>query len=372
MAIEGVGSMFTYWYDSRTGKISGRDGAQDKFAGYYNGDSDLQGEVSGSLESADDGVLPGASLMERLREHMDHMYIDGRLMNEKPSFSIGAASYTEEEWKKFMEYVDLMSAVDAGEKARVRKDSTSDDDAEEKKVASIAEGIPVQSVEETAVGTVADDGMLLTSETSRCSYPSQKAEEEEIHYIVCYTEDGIICKRAGEKEAVWQMSYSGEDDHGKVMSFLEKFDSDENLRFAAHKNFWQDYLSGEIEEEDFLDFFSRAEDGVPNFFIMTENGMDVDRDSLKYQKYFAQRSIDDPDRELPDFVGTYLKYPSEFFAWQEAHQRRTFSEAEPEDAFLEWYYAEYPAAVRKENPYNNDDWLRLAEAFDRWKEELDE
>lgn len=192
---------------------------------------------------------------------------------------------------------------------------------EEHGVGSVKDGMPVQSVEETTLHAVVDDGVFLTNETSQCSYPPERREEEEIHYIVCYTQDGIVCKRAGDRCAVWKMPFVNAGDYGRVMNFLQNFGFDENLRFACHEIFWQDYLSGNMDVNGFLTFFARAENGIPNYFIITEDGIYVDKENLKYQKYFAHDSIADPQSQLPYFVDNFLENPSKHVQWQENYQR---------------------------------------------------
>lgn len=53
MAITGVGSSFSYIYNTKTGKISSKDGKDDEFIRYFNGD--LSGEESDTLNGFDRG-----------------------------------------------------------------------------------------------------------------------------------------------------------------------------------------------------------------------------------------------------------------------------------------------------------------------------
>lgn len=131
----------------------------------------------------------------------------------------------------------------------------------------------------------ADDGLFLTWETRQCTYPPENKGEGKVCYIVCCTRDTIICKRAGEKEAIWRLSYRHGRDFGWVRRFFQEFSFQENLRFIVHKDFWQDFLSGKIDEKDFLEFFSWSENGIPYGLSVTEHSFCGDRESLKYQKY---------------------------------------------------------------------------------------
>lgn len=51
MSISGIGSTYTYVYNSATGKLSTKDGSADEFVDFFNGD--LQGESSNSLNGFD-------------------------------------------------------------------------------------------------------------------------------------------------------------------------------------------------------------------------------------------------------------------------------------------------------------------------------
>lgn len=353
MGIDGIGSFFPYWKYDRTGEYSEESGkdscgtstlVKEQFSGegdfifFQAGNSSESDKTEGLEEEIAASHMSQNELMDFLRNSMNHMYLDGSLIWEEPSFQIGANFFTEEEWGEFLERVDAMlESVGQSEEEKEQKESPVD--------RSVADDIPVESIEETAVktgeegvvrqddsaelyetivNTAVNDGLALTSETRHCSYPSGKTGEE-ITYVVCFTESGIVCNKSGEKKAVWTMAYGDEGDYEKVLSFLAKFE-EENLRFTAHKRFWQDYLSGEFNEEDFLDFFNRAENGKPDFLLRTESGNTIDLEHFKYQKYFTRRSIANSEFELPDFVGNFWDGTGEFPLWASRSNKNAFSD----------------------------------------------
>lgn len=358
MGIEGIGSFFPYWNYDRTGKnseesIKDRDVTSTLVNEQFSGEGDFiffradnfseSDKAEGMGEENAASHMGQNELMDFLRNSMNHMYLDGNLAREEPSFQIGANFFTEEEWEEFLERVDAMlESVGQSEEGKEQKESPVD--------RRVADDIPVESIEETAVHTAVNSGLALTSETSHCSYPSGKTGEE-IAYVVCYTESGIVCNKAGEKKAVWTMAYGDEGDYEKVLSFLAKFEEEENLRFTAHKRFWQDYLSGEFNEEDFLNFFSRAENGKPDFLLRTENGDTIDSEHLKYQKYFTRRSIANPDFELPDFVGNFWDGTGEFPIWASRRNGNASSETSNEKV----------EGKREEVDRNNEIWFPYEE-----------
>ncbi|MCH5267405.1 MAG: hypothetical protein J1E62_03585 [Lachnospiraceae bacterium] len=398
MAIQGLGSSFTYWYNAQTGKLSTKNGEDDLFAKFFNGEElseeeqaqisqydraakiDLENminlfstkgwegrifhetdtdlfEIQGVLvddgcskyqingaprfgrmygelryhpstivnESGDvvnsgssngtsktnalaknadtpsgsdgedtDKVFTGTSTMstkerrEMLSEIINNTYLKEG-MPVAPTFPIGLLSFTEEEWEDFLEQIDLaIEAMKMASEEEAKKALEVD--------RSVTDDIPVQSLEDTAVKSSIDTGLLLAAESSECTYPDDEGAQE-ITYQIFYTEEGIVCKRFGEKEPVWEMPYEHPDDYEKILQFIGKFDAqdsagnDQNLRFAAHKNFWEDYLNGVIDEEDFLEFFRKAENGIPSFIIMSDDGWTIDFEHLMYERYFSRRTV---------------------------------------------------------------------------------
>lgn len=67
MAITGVGSSFSYIYNTRTGKLSSKDGKEDEFIRYFNGE--LSGEDSETLNGFDRGKREQIKKMIGLWRH---------------------------------------------------------------------------------------------------------------------------------------------------------------------------------------------------------------------------------------------------------------------------------------------------------------
>ena len=132
---------------------------------------------------------------------------------------------------------------------------------------------------------------LLTDEVTKCTYPTDDPKQKH-WYITCYGQDGIMCKEAyfdGTKwvnKDCWKLSYTEPGQYEKVMAFLQRFPQDANLRFAAHENFWKDFLAGEIDEDDFVHFFETSTtDGVPDYTYEKDGSTYIDREKFKYAKY---------------------------------------------------------------------------------------
>lgn len=133
---------------------------------------------------------------------------------------------------------------------------------------------------------------LLTDEVTKSTFPTDDPEHKH-WFITCYGEDGIRCKEAyfdGTKwvnKDCWSLSYTEPGQYEKVMAFLQRFPQDANLRFASHENFWKDFLAGEIDEDDFVNFFetSTDKDGVPDYTYEKDGSTYFDREKVKYAKY---------------------------------------------------------------------------------------
>lgn len=69
------------------------------------------------------------------------------------------------------------------------------------------------------------------------------------------------------------------------MAFLGRFAQDANLRFAAHENFWKDFLAGRVAEDDFVAFFETTKDGVPDYTYEKDGSTYIDREKVQYAKY---------------------------------------------------------------------------------------
>lgn len=127
---------------------------------------------------------------------------------------------------------------------------------------------------------------MIFSESTSCSFPASDTNKEDIRYITCYTEEGIFCKKAGlTDEYEWTIPFENKDQYDKVMKFIEQFSSNWNLRFAAHENFWQDFLNDEIDVDGFMEFMDGTSNGEYNY-TMNEGTSDyIDMDNVKWAKY---------------------------------------------------------------------------------------
>ena len=271
---------------------------------------------------------------ELILEHMEEMAKKVKDGTVEPTFQTGAQSFTIKEWEKLLADFDdaeealqeqikqLIAEVEAqAQKEAMRRaveSGTADPDevtnvsvpeaaqpnleaggsvanpkTESPGSATSPQPIEVKEENVTTVQVTDPEELvaLLTDEVTKCTYPTDDPEHKH-WYITCYGQDGIRCKEAyfdGTKwvnKDCWKLSYTEAGQYEKVMAFLQRFPQDANLRFAAHENFWKDFLAGEIDEDDFVNFFETStKDGVPDYTYEKDGSTYIDREKIKYAKY---------------------------------------------------------------------------------------
>ena len=154
---------------------------------------------------------------------------------------------------------DMIKILQVLQQEKMAEDSIVGMEQEEDKILEMAEGEKQikRSLEEVpnyseylkkkikANVSAIDDGALLTAETTSCKYETANPDDDDIIYVTFYTTDGIRCKKLGSEDFEWTLTFENEEQYNKVMEFLGNFPSDWNMRFAAHENFWNDFLNGE-------------------------------------------------------------------------------------------------------------------------------
>ena len=76
-----------------------------------------------------------------------------------------------------------------------------------------------------------------------------------------------------------------EEQYIKALGFIGQFPSDWNMRFAAHENFWNDFLNDEIDMEGFMEFINGTNKGIPDYSITVGASMYIDTDKMQWAKY---------------------------------------------------------------------------------------
>ena len=128
--------------------------------------------------------------------------------------------------------------------------------------------------------------MLLTTPSTSCVYEPANPDDNDNRYITWYTEEGIFCRKAGQTEGYeWTIPFENAEQYNKVIEFIEQFPSDWNMRFAAHENFWNDFLNNEIDMDGFMEFMNGTNKGVPDFSMKIGDSTYIDKNKVQWAKY---------------------------------------------------------------------------------------
>ncbi|MCI9065255.1 MAG: hypothetical protein HFI53_05230 [Lachnospiraceae bacterium] len=246
---------------------------------------------------------------ERILAHMQEMVKKVREGKVEPTFQTGGQTFTIKEWDKLLADFDdaqevlqeqvkeLIAEVEkqaAKEALRRAAEGKPDSDGVSATVSGVKPWEP-DGMDANCTDTQVTDPEelleLLTGEVTKSTFPTDDPEHKH-WFITCYGQDGISCKEAYFDGTKWvnrdcfSLSYTEPGQYEKVMAFLQRFSQDDNLRFAANENFWKDFLAGEIDEDDFVNFFETStKDGVPDYTYEKDGSTYIDREKAKYAKY---------------------------------------------------------------------------------------
>ena len=106
----------------------------------------------------------------------------------------------------------------------------------------------VQLTDNTAVGVSAANGV------TECASVEEDEKKDKVWTITCLGGDGISSKKCqnGKVLSEWEIKYSTPKDRKNVEDLIAGFKSDANLKFAGIKDFWIDFLKGNLSMEDII------------------------------------------------------------------------------------------------------------------------
>ena len=91
---------------------------------------------------------------------------------------------------------------------------------------------------------------ISSNESVRECASLEKNDEDRVWTITVFSEDGIICTQGKKGETfkeLWRIDYKNPDDAKRVQDFLDKFDKNANLIFSGSKDFWEDFLTSNLD-----------------------------------------------------------------------------------------------------------------------------
>ena len=202
-----------------------------------------------------------------LEEKINEIFAKIQNGDTEASYQIGSQSFTEKEWEEFLDKFDSVEEAIQ----ELMKEEQARKEAEEAKKEDVFTN---------------DASTLLTAESTSCVYETADPDDDDIRYITWYTEEGIFCRKAGQTEGYeWSITFENKEQYDKVMEFIGQFPSDWNMRFAAHENFWNDFLNDEIDMDGFMEFINGTNKGVPDYSITVGDSMYIDKDKMQWAKY---------------------------------------------------------------------------------------
>lgn len=206
----------------------------------------VAGRHSVAADTAEENIKPEKSAAEEREERIAFLssYIEEQLEKWKKgeikelSFQIGARLFTEKEWDALLEKFDaVMDTIRESMRQELERRKAEEQREKERKERETAKEANQQ---------------LLLAEKTLCTGPSLGLDQPEPSYIICYTEEGIICRRTDRSGAEkWSISFGNKGQYKMVMDFLRRFSEGENLAFASQEEFWKAFLQDEINLDAF-------------------------------------------------------------------------------------------------------------------------
>ena len=131
---------------------------------------------------------------------------------------------------------------------------------------------------------------MLLSETVQARFPLEELDEEgnrkEDMYLSAVDKDGIRCSKPGQEEYEWEILFTDESQYENATEFLNYAgEFMDNFRFAAHENFWEDYLNGNMDVDNFKEFLEGTNNGIPDYSITVGDSMYVDKEKVQWAQY---------------------------------------------------------------------------------------
>lgn len=101
-----------------------------------------------------------------------------------------------------------------------------------------------------------------------CTFDTESPADNDMSYTTTYTEEGMVCHREGQAEAVWSIQFENPEQYEKVAEFIDKFPSDWNLVFVSREDFWKDFLDENIDVSSYEEYIVGTSEQVPKGMVI--------------------------------------------------------------------------------------------------------
>ena len=131
---------------------------------------------------------------------------------------------------------------------------------------------------------------MLVSDTVQARFPLQEMDKEgsrmEEMYLIAVDKDGIRCSKPGQDKYEWEILFTDESQYESATEFLNYARGFmDNFLFAAHENFWEDYLNGNMDVDGFKRFLEGTNNGIPDYAFTVGDSMYIDKEKAQWAQY---------------------------------------------------------------------------------------
>ena len=97
-------------------------------------------------------------------------------------------------------------------------------------------------------------GISQTDTVTECVSVEEDENKEKVWTITAFTENGIVSNKCQNGKIIdsWELKYTNPNDAKKVQDFLGRFEKDANLIFSGSKDFWEEFLSSDMDADSIL------------------------------------------------------------------------------------------------------------------------
>ena len=123
-----------------------------------------------------------------------------------------------------------------------------------------------EEVQLTGTTTV---GVSQTDTGTECASVEEDENKEKVWTITAFTENGIVSNKCQNGKIIdsWELKYTNPNDAKKVQDFLGRFEKDANLIFSGSKDFWEEFLSSDMDADSIFaahaEVFDKAAPDAP-------------------------------------------------------------------------------------------------------------
>lgn len=170
-------------------------------------------------------------MMQMISQKIEEIQTKLENGDTEESFSIGGSDFTLDEWESLIDKFDaVQQTVREEQQERVEK-------------------LKAEQVQEIYENKEMDDA-VADSLVSDSVFSSVSTEEGTARYITWSNENGIYCREAGQTTGYYfEIPFENASQYEAVQDFMKRIPEDSNMSFASNKDFWMEFLSGNIDDE---------------------------------------------------------------------------------------------------------------------------